>query len=116
MDSSNVGWNNETWLTGNGALAYAWESDSADIWKQYEEFNASAVTSPLYGFTFDTTNVKTEITAITNVIKKYKAVICAGYSEPEEAVAQMVSELQASGIDRIVEEAKTQIDAWKGNQ
>ncbi len=45
-----------------------------------------------------------------------KAVICAGYSEPEEAVAQMVSELQASGIDRIVEEAKTQIDAWKGNQ
>ena len=116
VDSSNVGWNNETWLAGNGALAYAWESDSADIWKQYEEFNASAATSPLYGFTFDTTNVKTEITAITNVIKKYKAVICAGYSEPEEAVAQMVSELQASGIDRIVEEAKTQIDAWKGNQ
>ena len=28
----------------------------------------------------------------------------------------IVSELQASGIDRIVEEAKTQIDAWKGNQ
>lgn len=116
VDSSNVGWNNETWLAGNGALAYAWESDSADIWKQYEEFNASAVPSPLYGFTFDTTNVKTEITAITNVIKKYKAVICAGYSEPEEAVAQMVSELQAAGIDNIIKEAEAQINAWRSNQ
>lgn len=116
VDSSNVGWNNETWLAGNGALAYAWESDSADIWKQYEEFNASAVPSPLYGFTFDTTNVKTEITAITNVIKKYKAVICAGYSEPEEAVAQMVSELQAAGIDNIIKEAEAQINTWKSNQ
>lgn len=115
VDSSSVGWNNETWLAGNGALAYAWESDDADIWQQYEEFNASAVTSPLYGFTFDTANVKTEITAVTNVIKKYKAVICAGYSEPGEAVAQMDEELKAAGIDRIIEEAETQVSAWKGN-
>ena len=115
VESSNVGWNNETWLAGNGALAYVWESDDADIWQQYEEFNTSADTSPLYGFTFDTTNVKTEITAITNVIKKYKAVICAGYSEPEEAVAQMADELEAAGINRIIEEAETQIAAWKGN-
>ena len=115
VESSNVGWNNETWLAGNGALAFAWESDAADIWKQYEEFNASAVTSPLYGFTFDTSNVKTEITAIANVISKYKAVICAGYSDPEEAVTQMAEELTAAGIDRIIEEAETQISAWKGN-
>ena len=115
VDSSSVGWNNETWLAGNGSLAYVWESDPADIWEQYEEFNASAVQSPLYGFTFDTANVKTEITAIANVIQKYEAVICAGYSEPEEAVAQMVSELQAAGIERVMEEAGTQIEVWKSN-
>lgn len=73
ITSSNVGWNNETWVAGNGFLAYVWESDPADIWQQYGEFNASATTSPLYGFTFDTTNVKTEITAITNVMLLFTA-------------------------------------------
>lgn len=116
VTSSTVGWNNETWLAGNGFLAYTWESDPSDIWDQYTVFNDSATVSPLYGFTFDTSNVKTEITAITNVITKYNAVICAGYSEPEEAVAQMVSELKESGIDRIIEEATNQITTWKAAQ
>lgn len=116
VDSTNVGWNNETWLAGNGSLAYAWESDAPDIWNQYQQFNDSAKVSPLYGFSFDTSNVKTEITSVTNVIKKYKAVICAGYSEPDAAVAQMVTELKAAGIDKIIGEANTQITAWKAAQ
>lgn len=116
VDSSTVGWNNETWLAGNGSLAYVWESDEPGLWDRYKEFNDSAVVSPLYGFTFDTQNVKTEITAITNVITKYEAVICAGYSEPEEAVSQMVEELNAAGINNIIEEAQTQIADWKANQ
>ncbi|MDO4284776.1 MAG: DUF3502 domain-containing protein [Eubacteriales bacterium] len=51
-----------------------------------------------------------------NVISKYEAVICAGYSEPEAAVAQMVEELQAAGIERIIEEASSQIAEWKAGQ
>lgn len=116
IDSSSVGWNNETWLAGNGALAYVWESDEPGLWDRYQEFNDSAKESPVYGFTFNTENVKTEITAITNVIKKYKAVICAGYSDPEEAVAQMVSELNASGMEDVIAEAEAQIEAWKAAQ
>ena len=116
VDSSSVGWNNETWLAGNGSLAYVWESDEPGIWDTYKEFNDSAKVSPLYGFSFDTQNVKTEITAITNVITKYKAVICAGYSEPEEAVTKMTEELNAAGIDRIIEEAQNQISDWRANQ
>lgn len=116
IDSATVGWNNETWLAGNGSVAYVWESDEPGLWERYTEFNDSAAVSPLYGFTFDTENVKTEITAITNVISKYEAVICAGYSEPEEAVAQMVDELNAAGINSIIEEAKSQIADWRANQ
>ncbi|NJP41534.1 ABC transporter substrate-binding protein [Oscillospiraceae bacterium HV4-5-C5C] len=113
VDSSSVGWNNETWLAGNGSLAYAWESDPVDIWQQYQTFNDSATVSPLYGFTFDTSNVKTEITAITNVISKYKAVICSGYSDPESSVKQMVDELNSAGIANIITEAQAQISNWK---
>lgn len=116
VDSSNVGWNNETWLSGNAALAHVWESDSPSIWEEYLEFNDSAIVSPLYGFTYDTENVKTEITAITNVINKYLSVICAGYSDPNEAVPQMVSELEAAGINNILEDAQSQVDTWMDQQ
>ncbi len=113
IDSSNVGWNNEVWLAGNGSLAHVWESDAPDIWEQYQKFNDSAAVSPAYGFTYDPQNVKSEITAISNVIKKYEAVICAGYSEPEKSVNEMVSELKAAGIEKVVADAQSQVDAWK---
>lgn len=112
VDSSSVGWNNETWLAGNGSLAYVWESDPETIWDDYKTFNESAKLSPLYGFTFDTSNVKTAITAMTNVVSKYRAVICSGYSDPAEAVASMVSELEAAGMSEVISEAQAQIDEW----
>lgn len=116
LDNSTVGWNNETWLTGNGALAYVWESDPADIWEEYQKLNDSAKLSPLYGFTFDSTAVKSEITAITNAITKYRLVINAGYSDPVEALQKMNDELVDAGINRIIDEANAQVEAWKANQ
>lgn len=115
VDSSNVGWNNETWLAGNGSLAYVWESDEPGLWEKYLEFNNSGTISPLFGFTFDAANVKSEITAVQNVINKYESVICAGYSEPNASVTKMVAELDAAGINKIIDEAKTQIDTWKSS-
>lgn len=116
VTSSTVGWNNETWLAGNGSLAKVWESEPADIWEQYNTFNESATKSPLFGFTYDTANVKNEISAISNVITKYKAVICAGYSEPKETVEKMVSELEAAGIQKVMDDAAAQIEAWRAQQ
>lgn len=115
VDSSSVGWNNETWLAGNGSLAYVWESDEPGLWEKYLEFNNSGTISPLFGFTFDAANVKSEITAVQNVINKYESVICAGYSEPNASVTKMVSELDAAGINKIIEEAKAQIETWKSS-
>ena len=116
VDKSSVGWNNETWLAGNGSLSYVWESDPPTIWNDYLAFNDSAIISPLYGFTFDSSEVKTEIAAITNVIDKYEAVICAGYSEPDKAVPQMIKELEAAGIQEIIKNAQAQVDSWRSNK
>ncbi len=112
VDSSSSGWSNETWLVGNGSLGYIWESDPPTIWEQYKELNESAAPSPLFGFSYDTEKVKTEITAVTNVISKYRLVIQAGYADPDKTVASMVSELQAAGIQKIVDDAQAQVDQW----
>lgn len=112
VDSSSVGWNNETWLVGNGALGYVWETDDPDIWEQYKDLNENSVKSCIFGFTFDPSNVKTQVTAIQNVVSKYGATIGCGYADPEESVAKFVEELEAAGINDVIEEAKTQIQAW----
>ena len=112
VDASNVGWNNETWLVGNGVLGHVWETDDPEIWKQYRELNEDSVKSCIFGFTFDPSNVKTQVTAIQNVISKYQATIGCGYADPDEAVAKFVEELEAAGINDVIEEAKTQIQAW----
>ena len=113
IDVSSVGWNNETWLAGNGSLSHVWETDPPTIWKDYLAFNDSAKASPLYGFTYDSSNVKTEIAAISNVIDKYEAVICAGYTDPEKSVKQMVDELNAAGIENVMADAQKQVDSWE---
>lgn len=112
VDNTTVGWTNETWLTGNASIGLAWETDPDDIWAKYADFNDNATFSPAYGFTFDSANVKTEITAVQNVLDKYTAMIYSGFADPEEAVAQFNSELEAAGMQNIVDEMQSQLDAW----
>ena len=112
VTSANVGWGNEMWLSGNASVGYAWETDPEDVFEKYSEFNDTATLSPLYGFIYDTSNVKNEITAISNVKDKYKAIIENGDADPETAVAEFNEELKAAGIDHIIEDVQAQADAW----
>lgn len=116
VDGTNAGWTNEVWLTGNAPAGLSWETDPDDIWEQYADFNDNATVSPAYGFTFDSSNVRTEITAVQNVLDKYTAMIYSGLADPEEAVAQFNDELNAAGMEKIVDEAQIQLDAWSAQQ
>ena len=60
-----------------------------------------------------TDNVKTEITALSNVRSKYLGMIQAGLADPEETVAAFNSELAAAGLQNVIDEAQKQIDEWK---
>lgn len=115
-DGTSVGWSNEPWLSGNASISYAWETDPPTIWEDYLEFNASATVSPLFGFVFDIENVKNEISAVTNVITKYCAVIEAGYADPNESVTALNKELESAGIQKIIDEAQRQVDEWLANK
>lgn len=116
VDGSTAGWVNETWLTGNGSLAYAWETDPEDIWDVYKEYNDGAQFSPAYGFSYDSSNVKTEITAVQNVLDKYTATIYSGMSDPATTVDEFNKELESAGINVIVEDVQKQLDDWSAAQ
>ena len=112
VNNSNVGWTNESWITGNAAIGYAWETDPENVWEEYQNYNDTAKVSPLYGFIFDSSKVKNEIVAIANVIDKYQGIVEAGLNDPESTVAKFNEELRAAGIQKIVDEMQAQTDAW----
>lgn len=112
IDETNVGWLNETWVCGNGKISHVWETDSPTIWEDYAALNDSAAVSPIYGFDYDISGVKNEIAAVQNVIDKNDAVIGCGYAEVDESLAAFQTELEAAGIQKIIDDAQAQIDQW----
>ncbi|MGB8452352.1 MAG: ABC transporter substrate-binding protein [Anaerocolumna sp.] len=116
VSAQNVGWTNEAWMTGNASIGYAWETDPDQVWDKYKEYNDTATLSPLYGFIFDSSNVKNEIISIANVMDKYQGVIEAGLSDPASTVAKFNEELKAAGIQKIVDEMQSQVDAWSAQK
>lgn len=112
VDSKSAGWSNEMWMTGNASIGYAWETDPEDVWNKYATYNDDAVLSPLYGFVYDSSNVKTEISAISNVTDKYTAIIEAGLTDPESTVKKLNDELKGAGIQNIIDDMQKQADEW----
>lgn len=56
--------------------------------------------------------MKNEITAISNVTEKYKAIIENGDAEPADSLKAFNAELKAAGIENVISEMQTQADAW----
>lgn len=82
------------------------------IWE--EEQNEKAKTSPAMGFTFDSSEVKTEYTAVSNVIKQYFPGLSCGSVDPATALPEFVQKLNAAGYDKIIAAKQEQLNKWLG--
>lgn len=100
------------WAFGNEFISYTTVQQDKDVWKQTDEFNKTATISKAMGFTFDTKNVKTEITAVENVCSKYRPGLETGELDPDETLPKFIEELKTAGIDTIIAEKQKQLDAW----
>lgn len=100
------------WIFGNQYLSYVWEGDDIDVYDQLKEFNQSAMKSGAFGFTYDNSKVKTEVAAVNNVLNEYRAGLEFGVLDPETALPEFLSKLETAGIDKIIAEKQSQLDAW----
>ena len=100
----------------NGRITPVFEGDDLDKWDQLEKFCDEAHRSPALGFSFDSTNVVNEITACSNVISKYEVGLRWGVLNPDEALPKFNEELKAAGIDTIIAEKQSQLDAFLAGQ
>ena len=100
---------------GNFFMMYPMAGTSKESLTWEEEQNQVAKKSPAMGFTFDSSNVKTEYTAVSNVIQQYLPVLLCGSVDPATALPEFQDKLKTAGLDTIIAEKQKQLDAWKSN-
>lgn len=91
---------------GTSSESLAWEQ------KQNEE----AKTSPAMGFTFDSSKLNTQYTAVKNAISQYLPGLLCGSVDPNTELTKFQQALQDAGYQDILNAKQEQLDAWKAAQ
>ncbi|RCW47498.1 ABC transporter substrate-binding protein [Paenibacillus prosopidis] len=112
VTASDVGYSGLGWLFGNQFLSYIFKGDDEKLWEKMKEFNTIAIKSKALGFTFDSTSVKTEFAAVTNVMTQYRIALECGALDPDKSLPEFIKKLKDAGIDKIINEKQKQLDAW----
>ena len=90
-------------MEGTDPNSVAWELEQ----------NKSAKTSPAMGFTFDAGNLKTQYTAVDNVISQYLPGLICGSLDPDTEIAKFIQALNDAGYQDILKAKQEQLDSWK---
>ncbi|MEK0312531.1 ABC transporter substrate-binding protein [Cohnella sp. 56] len=104
------------WMFGNQMNTYLWTNEDPNKWEKFKEFNDSSVKSPALGFVWDSTNVKNEVAADTNVRSEFEAALQTGTIDPDKYLPQFVKKMKDAGLDKIIAEKQKQLDAWAASR
>ncbi len=86
-------------------------TDPASLEWELEQ-NKVAPTSPAMGFTFDSSKLKTQYTAVKNVIAQYLPGLICGSLNPDTEITKFINALNDAGYKEILAEKQKQLDAW----
>ena len=101
---------------GNFFLMYPTAgTDPASLDWELEQ-NKTAKTSPAMGFTFDTSSVKTQYTAVKNVVTQYLPGLVCGSLDPDTEIDKFVSALNDAGYQDILNAKQEQLDTWSAQK
>jgi putative aldouronate transport system substrate-binding protein len=113
LDGNNTGYRPSSgWLWPNQTIGHVWNGNPANYWEVQTEFNKTARPSAAYGFTFDSSRVRNQMTATTNVVAKYHKALMNGMLDPETTLPVFQKELKAAGIDDIIAAKQSDLDKW----
>lgn len=97
---------------GNVTLLPPQKGQGADFWNNFKAYYGAAKEIPILGFSFDPANVQTEMGALSNVAAEYALALNTGTVDPAEKLPEFIQKLKDNGIDKVVGEANTQLDAF----
>lgn len=102
---------NASFLFGSQYLAKVWSTDEANLRDLIKADNQKATMAKLMGFTFNPSSVSDQIAAVTNVITQYGPGLNTGTSDPA-ILPEFISALKAAGMDTVIAECQSQVDAF----
>ncbi len=114
QDPTNPTWMlNIGWELPNQEIAYVFEGDTPEKWEYQHELIDASRPSYALGFAYDSTDVSTQLTALTNVKNQYYDALGTGSAgDPQKAVQDFNDALYAAGLQDVIDAKQTQFDAW----
>lgn len=88
----------------------------ANLDERMKKYNDSVDVSPVMGFRWDSTDCVDEMTAVANIFDKYYSPLVSGLLNPEETIPQVLEELKAAGMDKILASQQKQLDEFVKNK
>ena len=103
---------------GNRLEIIPWEGQPVDIRQQMKDANEKTEMSEFFGFTVDSEKVATQVTAVKTVVDEYKPALSAGSltDDVDGKVAEMIQKMYDAGLQDILDEYQSQLDAWLAEQ
>lgn len=90
------------------------EGYPADFADMIYDMNGRGIASANMGFVYDASNVQTELAACNSVAAQYTEILHKGASADVDAIVdEFVAKLKASGLDTIIADVQSQLDAWR---
>ncbi|MEC0091175.1 ABC transporter substrate-binding protein [Paenibacillus macquariensis] len=89
---------------------------SKELQKLVYETDKTAEISPVTGFVFDSTPVKTQLANCTAVTTEMVPALSSGSVDPEKVLPEFLKRLKAAGVDDIIKEKQAQYDAWRASK
>jgi putative aldouronate transport system substrate-binding protein len=103
------------WLYGSNFLAYYTSEPDAnnDLWQQIKDVNNASTPSQALGFTFDRSNVQTEIANVNAAATEFCQPVLLGLVDTEGNLETCIQKVKEAGVDTIIAEMQKQLDAFK---
>lgn len=117
MDISTIPYYVNVGVYGNRLSAYTWVPGDINHNQIVKEFSDQiSLTSPAWGYVFDSEKVSVQIAQVEQIVQKYIGIIETGAVDLDMEVPMFLAELKTAGIDQIIEENQRQYDIWRKEQ
>lgn len=102
------------WMWNDIDMARFSSNYSEESLARLRSWDDNSKESPLLGFTIDQTNIKSEVSQILAIISEYGSDLGNGKLVYADVKDEILSKLEAAGIDRVIEEVQAQVNAFVG--
>lgn len=99
-------------MGGSQFLDYLWASESPDKWEKIKEFNESAKPMKIVGWTYDSSNVKSEMAALAPLGKNQGRPLAEGLVDYDTYYPKVKASLEKAGIQKVIDDCQKSVDAF----